>query len=460
MSEFNDHKLFELSKKAAEGFHDSSLIPTWDKMEQQLDRELPVKKKRRRVVFFWMLLSVFIGGIVYLSANDWYNVKHTNLKETQLSSPIKKTDEANQSNTQKTRATENIQNTLNKAPQLQQVNDSKENTLVYENGSDNILLSKHSDEIGKRKTSIIKKESRPSRTSSTLQLFTNNKSDIPTEANSLLMSSTSDTLQQNAVAHKAIDFNPEEITANQNTGVNNSLITIPTVDDSTSNNLHISTSRPQKQIKRNSRFSIAAIVGTNFNDVKFNHISKQGLDYGLLMGYRITPNIELRTGLLISKKYFNADGKVISFDSAKLNLPSYSSINLQHANGYCRFIEIPVMFLYHFSPQKKTGFYAGAGLSISKMRMENIDYTFLIDASTVVERTHAGIYHNMNSSFTSLTSNFSIGVKRKLSQNWSIAAEPYIKLPLTKINDSNLKLTTFGATLIFTFHPALRNRNK
>jgi hypothetical protein len=66
----------------------------------------------------------------------------------------------------------------------------------------------------------------------------------------------------------------------------------------------------------------------------------------------------------------------------------------------------------------------------------------------------------MNNSFTSLTSNFSFGIKRRLTQNWSIAAEPYIKLPLTKINDSNLKLTTFGAVLIFTFNPPVRTRNK
>ncbi len=459
MSEFNDHKLFELSKKAAEDFHDSSLVPTWDKMEQQLDRELPKKKKRRRVVFFWMLFSVFIGGIVYLSANDWYNVKHTNLKETQLSSPIKKTDEANQSNALKTGATENIQNILNSVPQLQQDNNSKGNTLTYEKASDNVLLPKHSDEIDIRKTSIIKKESRPSQTSPTSQFLTNNKSNILTEANILLVSFTKDTIEQNTVLHKAIEFNPEEITANPTNGVNNSSVTTYPGVDSTSN-LPISTLKLQKQIERNSRLSIAAIAGTNFNNVKFNQTSRQGLDYGLLLEYRITPKMELRTGLIISKKYFNADGKVISFDSAKLNLPSYSSISLRHANGYCRFIEIPVMFLYHFSSQKKTGFYAGAGFSISKMRMENIDYTFLIDASTVVERTHAGIYHNMNSSFTSLTSNFSIGIKRRLSQNWSIAAEPYIKLPITKINESSLKFTTFGGTLIFRFNPALRNRNK
>lgn len=459
MSELNEHKLFELSRKAAEDFHDSSLIPTWDKMQQQLDRELPVKKKRRRVIIFWMLFTVIFGGIIYLSGNNWSNVKSKNLKQTRLSSPIEKTDEGDQSNTLKIGVTDNTQNTFNSTPQPQQDINSKENTLVYENAGDNILFPKHSDEIDIRKTSINKKESQPFQTSATSQLFTNNKSDVLVETNSLLVSSENDAIQQNAVAQKAIDFNPKEITADPNNGVNNSSVTNFTEVDSASN-LSIPTLKPQKQIERNSRFSIAAVTGTNFNNVKFNQTSRQGLDYGLLLGYRITPNIELRTGLLISKKYFNANGKVISFDSAKLNLPSYSSINLQDANGYCRFIEIPVMFLYHFSPQKKTGFYAGAGLSISKMRMENIDYTFLIDASTVVERSHAGIYHNMNSSFTSLTSNFSIGIKRRLTQNWSIAAEPYIKLPLTKINDSNLKLTTFGATLIFTFNPALRNRNK
>lgn len=455
MSEFNDHKLFELSKKAADDFHDSSLIPTWDKMEQQLDRDLPVKKKRRRAMFFWMLFSVVIGGIVYLSANDWYHVKNRTLKETQPSSPIGKTDEVDQSNAQKTGVTGNIQNTLNTAPQLQQENNSKKNTLAYENGSDNILLPKYSNESDIRETSINKKESQASENSSPSRLYTNNKSDIQREANNLLANSASDASHPNAVTHRIIDSNPKEGTTNPNSESKNSLATTVTGVDSAAN-LTIPTLKPQKQNDRNGRFSIAGIIGTNINSVKFNQTSRQGLDYGLLLSYRIMPNIELRTGLLMSKKYFNANGKAISFDSAKLNLPSYSSINLQDAHGNCHFIEIPVMFLYHFSPQKKTGFYAGAGLSISKTRMENIDYTFLIDASTIVERTHADIYHNMNGSFTSFTSNFSIGIKHRLTHTWSIAAEPYIKLPLTKIDNSNLKFTTFGASVMLMFNPTIK----
>jgi hypothetical protein len=459
MSEFNEHKLFELSKAAAEDFHDSSLIPAWDKMEQQLDRELPVKKKKRRVIFFWMLFSFFIGGIVYLAGNYRYNATNKNFKETQLASASKEANAVGQSNAQATGLAGIIQNSFNNSSQLHQENNSTENIFTCESSRDNVVYRKHPHEIDKRKTSINRIESRPFKTSPISQLFTNNKQDTLTETTNLLMSFANDTIQQNAVAPEVIDVNSEEIAAVTNKGADNSLV-IPFTGVDTTSNSPVLILKSKKQVERKSRFSVAAIAGTNFNHVEFNQTSKQGFDYGLLLGYNVNPNIELRTGLLISKKYFNADGKVILFDSAKLNLPSYSSINLQDANGYCRFIEIPVMFLYHFSSQKKTGVYAGAGLSISKMRMENIDYTFLLDASTVVERTHAGIYHKMNNSFTSLTSNFSIGIKRRLTQNLSIAAEPYIRLPLTKINDSNLKFTTFGAALIFTFNPAIRNRNK
>jgi hypothetical protein len=458
MSEFNEHKLFELSKKAAEDFYDSSLIPSWDKMEKQLDYELPVKKKRGRAIVFWMLFSVFIGGMAYLSSDEWYRVKPTNRKETQLSLPVKKTDKINQSSSQESDVANNNPTPLNIIIQLKQENNSKGNPLTYEYGSTKGMVLEKPNNIDIRKPSIEKKEAQPSHNLNASEISIGNKSVFPVETNNLLVNSANDTTRQNTVVYKEIDFNSEAIVSNQNNIINNSFVATPAGVDSASIRLSVSGSR--KQIKSNSRFSIAAIAGTNFNNVKFNPTSRQGLDYGLLLGYRITPKIELRGGLLMAKKYFNANGKVISFDSAKLNLPSYSSINLEDANGYCRFIEIPVMFLYHFSPQNRTGLYAGAGFSINKMRRENIDYTFLIDASTVVERTHAGIYHNMNNSFTSLTSNFSFGIKRRLSQNWSIAAEPYIKLPLTKINDSNLKLTTFGATLIFTFHPALRNRNK
>ena len=91
--------------------------------------------------------------------------------------------------------------------------------------------------------------------------------------------------------------------------------------------------------------------------------------------------------------------------------------------------------------------------------MEKIDYTFLVNTNTIVERTHAGAYHNADGYSTSVTSNFSFGLKQKLSEQWSFGFEPYIKIPLTKVNDSDLKLTTFGASTSLIFNlPSKKNK--
>jgi hypothetical protein len=109
------------------------------------------------------------------------------------------------------------------------------------------------------------------------------------------------------------------------------------------------------------------------------------------------------------------------------------------------------MLYYSFPAKSKSSFYAGAGFSINKMRMENIDYTFMVNTNTIVHRNHTNAYHSADGYSTSITSNFSFGLKQKLSHKWSIAFEPYLKIPLTKVNNSDLKLTTFGtsASLIF-----------
>lgn len=216
--------------------------------------------------------------------------------------------------------------------------------------------------------------------------------------------------------------------------------------------------KPVQKKSVTSRFSFAAVGGVNVNSVQLSKLSKPGYDYGLLLGYRISPKIEIRSGVILAKKYFTTSGNNISFDSAKLNLPSYNSISLENATGYCRFIEVPLMLYYQFSATKKTNLYTAGGFSIIKMRMDNIHYTFLADGNTLVQRSHSNAYHNSDGFSTSVTANFSLGVKQKITDRWSFV-EPYIKLPLSRMNDSNLKFTTFGTLASFIYSLPARKRN-
>jgi hypothetical protein len=217
-------------------------------------------------------------------------------------------------------------------------------------------------------------------------------------------------------------------------------------------------SKTKSKSKLNSKITLTLSGGTNINSVQLNKPSKAGFDYGLLLGYRFSQSFEIRAGVILSKKYFKTSGNNLSFDSSKLNLPSYNSIRLDDATGYCRFIEIPVMLYYRFPSSKRTNIYAAGGFSVNKMRMENIDYTFVADGSTVIERSHANVYHKNSGFSTSLTSNFALGINRSINKAWNLSLESYAKLPLTRFNDNNLRFSTFGMSLSATYSLSAKRR--
>ncbi|MFX5972540.1 hypothetical protein ABTE98_19275, partial [Acinetobacter baumannii] len=49
--------------------------------------------------------------------------------------------------------------------------------------------------------------------------------------------------------------------------------------------------KPVQKKSVTSRFSFAAVGGVNVNSVQLSKLSKPGYDYGLLLGYRISPKI-------------------------------------------------------------------------------------------------------------------------------------------------------------------------
>ncbi len=447
MFDANDYNLEELSRKAAEDFSDETLIPSWKQLEKKLDIELPVRKKRRTVFVFWILFAALLGSFLYI-ANEGnrgsFDKKryNGNIAESQV--------QINVNSKQQKSVTSTNPHTINhdSAKQINQfiaVNSNNEIAEEKQSKETSGRTSLHSslafemrDNINKTvKKKILVRIVAPVNS----ELLTENKEDLYAVIKAQgeeFMNEEKDNIIKEEKIFLAVD----------------SIFNEPKLADSLINNKQTvnNTAKKNKTSDKGSHsFTIAAIAGTNINSVSFNKPSKAGFDYGFLVGYKLSPKFEIKTGLIFSRKYFTTTGKNISFDSAKLNLPSYTNINLEDATGYCRFVEIPVMLYYSFPAKSNTSFYAGAGFSINKMRMEKIHYIFLVNSNTVVERSHAGAYHNADGYSTSVTSNISFGLKQKLSRQWSLGFEPYLKIPLTKVNDSDLKLTTFGisASLIY-----------
>lgn len=452
----SDYILDEKVRKAAAHYPALYLIPEWRQLEEKLDIELPVKKKRRRLIVFWLLFAGLLTGASYIIYNN--KATEPGAKET-----------ADVISTNSTNKTKPVSEQINNSIQGQHIyQDSSTKQLTQTDNSANINTDKSlTDKLTDNRNAVE------------LLPTTANKKSLPGYEDILINQKrnkhTRKTFLKEKKSNTVEESNKPETNLNTNTAgiflmedkisVYNGVDTNTVVSNNEKDSIAIASSlidsntisgnkvKKSKQIKKNSsHFSISVLGGTNLNSVQFSTPSKAGLDYGILVGYRISPKLEVRTGLIFSKKYFTTTGKNISFDSAKLNLPSYSTINLEDATGYCRFMEVPVMLYYQFSSKREMNFYAAGGFSINKMRMESVHYTFLADGNTIVERSHTSARHNKSDFSTSVTSNFSIGLKYNLNSRWNISAEPYLRLPLTRFNNNNLRFSTFGTMLSVTYN--------
>jgi hypothetical protein len=438
----NDFFFDNRVRYAVERHTDLSLIPDWNKLEEKLDIEMPVKKKRRRFIVFWLLFTGLLAGTAYWGFNGNYNTKKYYSDKTPA--------------------------------------DTKQNVIVPDESKNNESVKLQDEHIVKDNTDKLLKDTEPNssmipalsnpQTIYTKKVSVNNSRKSSISVTTPLMEQGNEAVGNAKVFEKEIsnerisgsdiavenklnldtegNIVPEKTTLS-NTDVLKDKDIAAIVKD-TANSI---TNNPKPNAKKLniSRFSFTAVSGVNLNSVQLNKPSKLGYEYGLLVGYRFSPKIEIRSGILFSKKFFTTSGKDISFDSAKLNLPSYTSINLEDATGYCRFLEIPVMLYYNLPSKNKTSFYTAVGFSINKMRMENVHYKFVADGSTVIERTHSSAYHNSNDFSTSITSNFSVGIKQQINRNWNISLESYLRLPLTRFNNNNLRFSSFGTMLSLTY---------
>lgn len=83
---FNQNDLFfdNRVRFAVERHTDLSLIPDWNKLEEKLDIEMPVKKKRRRFIVFWFLFAGLLAGTAFWKFDVNFNSKENYANKTPI----------------------------------------------------------------------------------------------------------------------------------------------------------------------------------------------------------------------------------------------------------------------------------------------------------------------------------------------------------------------------------------
>ncbi len=193
------------------------------------------------------------------------------------------------------------------------------------------------------------------------------------------------------------------------------------------------------------RFYLGLLAGPDFSTVKFQSVKSPGLNYGIIAGYRIKPNLNIEISIIKGQEHYFTEGKYLSKDN--IRVPNNTEIiNL---NGKSRITEMPVAFRYNFNSKKgPSHYFATFGVTSIIIHDEQFDYALNKNGSQYVS----------NKSYKQASSNVfanlqvSAGYEGSLNRDrtMKMRIEPYYQLPLKGVGRGDLPVTNFGLKIGFT----------
>jgi len=202
-----------------------------------------------------------------------------------------------------------------------------------------------------------------------------------------------------------------------------------------------SNKRPAKDM---SRLSIGFVLSPDMSTAgAVSNFYDPGIKGGVLAEYSFTKNISLISGITISNVRYKADG-----DS--YNLPEYwnSGLTPDEATAVCAILDIPLNVksnIFHFENSR---IFATAGISSYIMLNEDYQFNYNDENITGVETSHN---ESSASQYWFSNAGLSVGIDYDIHPNWTLRAEPHIKVPLKGVGWADVDLYSMGSFISLNY---------
>jgi len=191
-------------------------------------------------------------------------------------------------------------------------------------------------------------------------------------------------------------------------------------------------------IRPGRKLSLIAQVAPDLSMVDQVALSDTRLGFGLLVEYEVMKNLSISTGANYSFKAYQANAESYTPKDGQWRWPE----SPENIDATCNVLEIPLNIRYYFHNQPKHRLFISSGISSYWMLNETYNYTY----STQTQWNYSWELSNENQHMLSIL-NLSIGWQKKLSNRFSIQAEPFLKLPLGQVGGGRVNLKTTGILL-------------
>lgn len=410
-------------RDAADHHHPHYDEKAWAKMENLLDKHMPVEEKKRRFLFILLLLLAGIGAAGLLVWQPWQSGKNNQAGEktsaisNQTSQQVVRVSPAEVVTQDKFKGVENIQTAVQTFPDITKA--SKAVSLPTRNKP---AISNHGPGKTVGDVSLVP-DQEPAKEKEKIITSTFIPADIPT---------TQKKPENKPVAEQKISGKSADHTK-----------------PSSHNETAVKNNRENQKIKNKKRsiFFVSLGGGPDISFVKINKPGTTKLFGGAGLGYTYRDRLTVRTGFYSGRKIYSAEPEYYNAPAAFYTYYPY----LQGVDANCKVYEVPLALGYNFWKNSRRQFFASAGVSSYFMKKETYTYHYKANPTGPTLTKERSI-NNVNKHYLAgLT--LSAGYTHSISKGISFTVEPYTKLPLKGVGYGRVKLNSAGVLFSIGLQP-------
>ncbi|MBD3616209.1 MAG: outer membrane beta-barrel protein [Gracilimonas sp.] len=187
-----------------------------------------------------------------------------------------------------------------------------------------------------------------------------------------------------------------------------------------------------------SRFEFGLIVSPDISTVGgISNFHEPGYKLGVSAGYHINDRFTISSGVIHSNVKYSSGSQY--YDPPAYWNPGGTPSGIR---AQCFILDIPVTLKYDVKQFGNSRFFATGGLSSYVMLSE--DYWFDYNNGGYSGGQTTTLNEKSGKAHLFSNAGFSVGYEYDLHKNWSLKAEPFIKVPLREVGWGNVKLYTLG----------------
>ena len=441
-----DEDLDNLIRDAANQHHPPYDDKAWGKMKTLLDKHMPQKKHRKKLLLFFMLFLLAGSVFIYvlektpqksLPVAGVKNTQESNYSSTPKNNQAGKIIAPNKNNYEGTADTENktekfplTDNTTIATITPDKKNNSADNNFNAYSKNKNV---KHYNNKGRFAAKVKKPEIMMDNANlEEVKVITGNNSVDKVEKE------TSITTTAIQPAETIPQILPAPITFDtlNNAAADKLAAPAPKATDAKK------TEKKNKGFANN--FAVTLSAGEEISYININNTGKIQRFYGGGVSYAITKRITVSSGIFIADKIYTAKPGQYKFAGGTYNA------TLIRIDANCKVYEIPIWVRYNFMPVKNHNWFAGLGISSYLMKKESYNYVYKNTSGQLW--SYLNKVSDKNKNYLSVLT-ISGGYQYVINKRFAFLAAPFLKLAIKGVGEGKVKLNNTGILVTAAIKP-------